>query len=150
MVLDIANYVVSCVSVMVSCQCNFLYLMCNIIIPFSLSIRSLRSAASSANFEEVFTPSPDFWVFSIIAQARNTKAGTVSAFSWRGISTRDQYWVSRRMTSWNVYIVYIMSIFWNIYWFRYIHKNWDGINKNKQCQNIMNNFVRFLTVFLLS
>ena len=68
----------------------------------SLSRRSILSrlfSASSASFAEVFTPSPDFCVFSMIAHARRTKAGTVSCFSCLGISTKVQYWVSRRITS---------------------------------------------------
>uniref|UniRef100_A0A8D8DF45 (northern house mosquito) hypothetical protein n=1 Tax=Culex pipiens TaxID=7175 RepID=A0A8D8DF45_CULPI len=35
----------------------------------------------------------------MMLHARNTKAGTVSSFSCLGISTRVQYWVSRRITS---------------------------------------------------
>lgn len=85
------------------------YVQINVIsflsLPFSLSILSRLSAASSASLAEVLTPSPDFCVFSMMAHARSTNAGTVSAFSCRGISTNDQYWVSSRITSWNVKIL---------------------------------------------
>lgn len=66
----------------------------------SLSIRSLLVSASSARRAEVFTPSPLLWVFSMMEQARNTKAGTVSCFSCLGISTSVQYCVSSLITSW--------------------------------------------------
>uniref|UniRef100_A0A8W7PM68 Uncharacterized protein n=1 Tax=Anopheles coluzzii TaxID=1518534 RepID=A0A8W7PM68_ANOCL len=56
----------------------------------SRSIRSRRSAASSASLADVFTPSPDFCDFSIMLQARSTNAGTVSSFSCFGISTSVQ------------------------------------------------------------
>lgn len=65
----------------------------------NLSILSRFSCASSASFAEVLTPSPDFWVFSIIAHALNTNAGTVSCFSCFGMSTKVQYCVSNRITS---------------------------------------------------
>jgi len=67
----------------------------------SLSIRSRLVSASSARRAEVFTPSPLLWVFSMMEQARNTKAGTVSCFSCLGISTSVQYCVSSLITSWN-------------------------------------------------
>lgn len=66
----------------------------------SLSIRSLLVSASSARRAEVFTPSPLLWVFSMMEQARSTKAGTVSCFSCLGISTSVQYCVSSLITSW--------------------------------------------------
>lgn len=65
----------------------------------SRSMRSRLSCASSASFADVFTPSPDFCVFSMMAHARSTKAGTVSCFSCFGISTSVQYCVSKRITS---------------------------------------------------
>jgi len=65
----------------------------------SLSMRSRLVSASSARRAEVFTPSPLLWVFSIMEQARNTKAGTVSCFSCLGISTSVQYCVSSLITS---------------------------------------------------
>lgn len=72
------------------------------IIKYSLSKRSILlclSWASSANFADVLTPSPDFCVFSIMAQARRTNAGTVSCFSCFGMSTKVQYCVSSLITS---------------------------------------------------
>lgn len=66
----------------------------------SLSMRSLLVSASSARRAEVFTPSPLLWVFSMMEQARRTKAGTVSCFSCLGISTSVQYCVSSLITSW--------------------------------------------------
>lgn len=66
----------------------------------SLSMRSLLVSASSARRAEVFTPSPLLWVFSMMEQARSTKAGTVSCFSCLGISTSVQYCVSSLITSW--------------------------------------------------
>lgn len=63
-------------------------------------MRSLLVSASSARRAEVFTPSPLLWVFSMMEQARNTKAGTVSCFSCLGISTSVQYCVSSLITSW--------------------------------------------------
>ena len=65
----------------------------------SLSMRSLLVSASSARRAEVFTPSPLLWVFSMMEQARSTKAGTVSCFSCLGISTSVQYCVSSLITS---------------------------------------------------
>jgi len=64
-------------------------------------MRSRLVSASSARRAEVFTPSPLLWVFSMMEQARNTKAGTVSCFSCLGISTSVQYCVSSLITSWN-------------------------------------------------
>lgn len=71
----------------------------------SLSMRSLLVSASSARRAEVFTPSPLLWVFSMMEQARSTKAGTVSCFSCLGISTSVQYCVSSLITSWKGKIV---------------------------------------------
>uniref|UniRef100_A0A182INM0 Uncharacterized protein n=1 Tax=Anopheles atroparvus TaxID=41427 RepID=A0A182INM0_ANOAO len=59
----------------------------------------VTTRSSSASLADVLTPSPDFCDFSIMLQARSTKAGTVSSFSCFGISTSVQYCVSSRMTS---------------------------------------------------
>lgn len=68
--------------------------------PSSLSLRSRFFSSSSAMRADALVLSPDFWLFSMMEQARSTNDGTVSCFSCLGMSTSVQYCVSNRITSW--------------------------------------------------